>query len=373
MPRRTEKDPGPARQTKHPVAVLYGAVSPQAGLADQDTVEQVRCISEALLGMGYPVVVLSMDLRLEVIRDRLTSVRPRLVFNLVESINGRDALLPLAPLLLDSLAIPYTGGSLVALVSTGNKLEAKRIMSLAGIPTPEHCLQGQEAPSQGSWIIKSVFEQASFGLDSDAVTRNPSQVPDLLARKKSSHRGEWFAEKYIPGREFNVSLLASAEGVEVLPLAEIRFHGFPKGRPRIVGYRAKWDTESPEYKGTVRCFDFSAEDQPLLGLLAGISRECWRVFGLTGYARVDFRVDEQGRPWVLEINSNPCLAPDAGFVAAASRAGLNYAGLIERIVKAATIKSSIKKPASSGHSAALEPQLADLSQSSDHVQYQENS
>jgi D-alanine-D-alanine ligase len=101
----------------------------------------------------------------------------------------------------------------------------------------------------------------------------------------------------------------------------------------VVDFRAKWDEASFEYHHTIRCFDFLPKDQLLLNMLSFLAKECWQVFGLGGYARVDFRVDNDGNPWVLEINANPCISPDSGFVAAADRAGINYADFIARIIK----------------------------------------
>ena len=107
---------------------------------------------------------------------------------------------------------------------------------------------------------------------------------------------------------------------------------YPQGKPRFVGYNAKWDESSFEYTRTPRCFDFPPEDASLLAELQRLSLRCWDVFGLRGYARVDFRVDADGRPWVLEVNTNPCLSPDAGFMAAAARAGLSCSDAVRRIV-----------------------------------------
>jgi D-alanine-D-alanine ligase len=121
----------------------------------------------------------------------------------------------------------------------------------------------------------------------------------------------------------------------VLPVAEILFVDFPPDRPRIVDYEAKWQADAFAYANTPRCFDFPAEDAALLAELERLALEAWRLFGLGGYARVDFRVDGAGRPTILEINVNPCLAPDAGFVAAAERAGLDYDSVIGSIVTAA--------------------------------------
>jgi len=116
------------------------------------------------------------------------------------------------------------------------------------------------------------------------------------------------------------------------PPAEMTFVGFPEGKARIVDYAAKWHEDSFEYNNTVRRFEFGPEDAALIGSLREIALACWRLFGLTGYARVDFRVDAAGVPYVLEINVNPCLSPDAGFAAAAARAGLDREQVVARIV-----------------------------------------
>jgi D-alanine-D-alanine ligase len=124
-------------------------------------------------------------------------------------------------------------------------------------------------------------------------------------------------------------------GPEVLPAAEILFKGFSPEKPRIVGSAAKWDEHSFEYHATVRSFELRAEDGELAERLRRPAVACWRALGLRGYARVDFRVDEEGQPWILEANANPCLSPDAGFAAAAAHGGLSFDDVIERILKAA--------------------------------------
>jgi len=187
----------------------------------------------------------------------------------------------------------------------------------------------------GPCILKSVWEDASVGLDEGSVIQpeNMEQLREAMNRRREKGGGEWFAEAYIEGREFNLSLLAGSNGPEVLPAAEILFEDYPPGKARVVGYRAKWEEDSFEYQHTPRCFAFPAEDRALLDQLVIIAKHCWQLFGLRGYARVDFRVDRAGRPWVLEINANPCLSPDAGFAAAAQQAGLSYTQLIERILE----------------------------------------
>jgi D-alanine-D-alanine ligase len=154
------------------------------------------------------------------------------------------------------------------------------------------------------------------------------EIVDAMALRKQNLGGACFAEKYIEGREFNVSLLAG----DALPPAEILFDAYPAGKIRVVGYRAKWEEESFEYAATRRSFSFSQADKPLLERLVQLSLQCWRVFGLRGYARVDFRVDDAGAPWILEVNANPCLSPDAGFLAAAAQARLSFPDVLRRII-----------------------------------------
>jgi D-alanine-D-alanine ligase len=126
----------------------------------------------------------------------------------------------------------------------------------------------------------------------------------------------------------------------VLPIAELRFQDFPAGKPRIVGYAAKWDTTSFEYRNTVRSFEVEAE---LAGRARELALHCWELFALGGYARVDFRVDSGGRPWILEINANPCLSPDAGFAAAAAEAGIDFDTMI-----AALLEDALRRARSGG-------------------------
>ena len=144
--------------------------------------------------------------------------------------------------------------------------------------------------------------------------------------------GAWFAEEYIDGREFNIAVLASPRGPETLPPAEIDFSAFPAGKRRVVGYRAKWAEDSFEYGNTPRRFDFPPADDRLLEELQHLARQCWRLFTLRGYVRVDFRVDSQRRPWILEINTNPCLSPDAGFAAAIERGQIGFDRAVQRIL-----------------------------------------
>ena len=287
---------------------------------------------------------------------RLEERRPDVVFNLVESLGGTDRLAALATLLLDARQIAYTGSRTEALLATADKVAAKQRLLEAGLPTPGWlAIRGQAVSSGGLLesspvILKSVWEHASLGLEADAILpagQNRTALVERLRLREAATRRPHLAEQYIDGREFNLSVLAGrgsatsedGTGYQVLPPAEIDFSAFAPGQPRIVGYRAKWDEQSFEYHHTPRRFDFPASDAGLLERLSNLAASCWEQFALGGYVRVDFRVDGDGQPWILEINTNPCLSPDAGFAAALEQAGIEYEQAIQRILDDALQRS----------------------------------
>ena len=164
--------------------------------------------------------------------------------------------------------------------------------------------------------------------------RSPRNSNKAFLKKVSGmDQDAWFIEQFIDGREFNLSILGGRKGPQVMPPAEILFKDYPKEKPKIVGFNAKWTEDSFEYNHTPRTFRFKKQDQPLLEELKSIALRCWHSFELKGYVRVDFRVDPSGKPYVLEINGNPCIAPESGYVAATKQAGLKFHQVVERIME----------------------------------------
>lgn len=319
------------------VIVLHGEVPEEAGRDEQDVLVQAGNVSRTLAELGYKPSIISVSADFSRLIDHLNILQPDFVFNLVESILGRGRLIHMAPSILDCLGIPYTGSQTEAIFFTSQKLLAKKMMQMSGLDTPPWISTNETETNSfmpGFYVIKSLWEHASVGLDEGSIVsvQEERKLRKIMNAKKDRLGGDCFAEAFIAGREFNLSLLAGPDGPEVLPPAEIRFDDYPPGKHRVVGYRAKWDEASFEYRHTPRTFEFSIEDASLLKQLTDTALACWRLFGLKGYARVDFRVDEAGKPWILEINTNPCLSPDAGFYAAAKHAKLKFNRVIERII-----------------------------------------
>lgn len=329
------------------VVIAHNAVEDRDAPDERDVLVQAETVEAALGALGHEPVTLPCALDLSAVKHRLAGLRPDLVFNIVESLDGTGRLIHVIPSLLDALAVPYTGACAEAMFLTSHKIFAKQRLAAACLPTPAWIgpypggvaglpagLQDRTDAVERPWIVKSLWEHASIGLSEETVALCDSaetasaQLPDHAARLG----GACFAERFIEGREFNLALLASPTGPQVLAPAEILFEGYAEDRLRIVGYRAKWDAASFEFNHTPRRFGFPAADAALLAELRALALQCWRLFDLNGYARVDFRVDAGGRPWILEVNANPCLSPDAGFAAALDASGLQVAGAVGRIL-----------------------------------------
>ncbi len=300
-----------------------------------DVLDQACAVEDALEELEYESERVFMSLDLASCARAIREISPDVVINLAESGGGRADMIYLGPALLKSLAVPFTGCPPEAVFLTSHKLLAKKILKSAGIPTPEWSGEDSFAPGTGqkTFIVKPLWEDASVGITDKNVFSGDGA--EILEEFRQKFGRDFFIEEYIPGREFNISILETGEGPLILPPAEMLFSGFPDSKPHIVGYAAKWDEESFEYENTRRSFDFPETDATLLETLRRLSLDCWDQFGLSGYARIDFRVNENGQPFVLEINANPCISPDSGFYAACEKAGLTFTNCIDHLIRKA--------------------------------------
>lgn len=332
-----EKPTAMVSGTNQKVIIFHSPLKDDASFDELDVLDEVAYIDRGLKMLGYDVDIMPFPYDLDAIDHIFKKLSPGFVVNLVETIYGDGRLIQLAPAIFDHFHMPYTGCGSDAIYMTSNKILAKKIMLANGIPSPpffsfDDIMRKCDLDMHGSYIVKSIWEHASFGLDErgkmlfDHVDELVEKFSDPVSKMM-----DYFAESYIHGREFNVSLLASNDYPEVLPVAEMCFN-YPTGKPRILGYQAKWDVDSFEYQHTTRHFLSEGHESCLVDRLREISLQCWKVFGLRGYARVDFRVSEEGDIYVLEVNSNPCISEDSGFVAALGYAGISREEMIKRII-----------------------------------------
>lgn len=318
------------------VAILHGDVAPDAPADELDTMVQVEAVDTALRALGHTTARLAFGPRNDRVTAALEGTRADAVFNLVESVEGSSRELHTAPAMIESLGLACTGASANAIVATANKTLTKPALASAGIPTPRWFRPGVDdrlgAPFAGPYIVKSIWEHASIGLDDSGVVSEHCEVTALLARRNGARGGPWFVERYIEGRELVATLLAGPDGPEVVAISEMVFADYPAGKPRILGYAAKWDASSFEHAHTVRRFLGPNDEPELARRLAEMALGTWRAFELNGYARIDFRVDSAGDPWVVDVNTNPGIAPDSGFVAATESRGIAFDEVVRRIL-----------------------------------------
>jgi D-alanine-D-alanine ligase len=304
----------------------------EGALADElDVLDQVAHIEKHLVDIGISVYRKGITEMFMSEIAELAKEKPDFVFNLVESINNKGELIYFVPALLNLYSIPYSGNSLESIFLTTNKTICSNTMKNAGINNP-----GSYLPSQAKllkpgrkYIIKPIWEDGSLGITSDSVFECK---PGFETKLKGLDDAHWFIEDFIDGREFNISVLAGKDGPEVLPPAEIVFVNYSAGRPRIIDFKAKWEMDSFEYINTVREFPGNKINNRLATNLKEAALSCWHLFSLKGYARVDVRTDNNDNVFVIEINGNPCISPDGGFVAATKEAGYPFTDVLQRII-----------------------------------------
>lgn len=318
---------------KRKILIVTNKLSAIPGPDELDVLEQAALVRNACLRLGFDVSQMEMGLDLQAAISHIREENPAILFNLVESLDNKGEFAFIATSVFSSLGIPYTGSPIIPMFLASNKVLAKRELVRLGLPTPSWFSVNETGflDPKGRYILKPIWEEGSLDLDESSLFDGHNVRMKAVAKSKSD--AHYFIEEFIEGREFNISILAGPDGPEVLPLAEMQFLDFPPGKPKIMGFRSKWDEESFEYKNTTRTFEAGENDRLLHLRLIELCEATWNGFGLKGYARVDFRVSATGDPSIIDINANPCLSGSGGFAAALAEAGYSFHGAIRRILE----------------------------------------
>lgn len=311
------------------VVIAHNPVPAGADAATADVLEQVAMVAEALEELAIPYEVRE-------ITDP-TAVEPfrgKVVFNLFEAEAGKFPLPLVFARALEAAGVPFTGSSREVLALTTNKVATRQRLTEFSVPVAPGGVAFQDLDSvPPPWLVKPAWEDASVGLEGNPVCFTRKDLEQRVAQLARRFPGqEILVEHFLPGREFNVSLLATGSTLEVLPVAEIAFVDFPPELPPVVSYEAKWEAGSFADTHTVRVFP--PADDPVVSTARELALQAALACGVGGYARVDLRCNEEGKPCVLEVNANPCLAPWAGFLAAAAQAGLAPSQVVSRVLAA---------------------------------------
>jgi D-alanine-D-alanine ligase len=309
------------------IALLFDGASALAPSPDMLILETVEAIETALMNEGNTIVRVPVLVDGKWI-DRLKRGRFDVAFNMCEGIDGVAELEPPVIGVLELFGIPYTGGSSYTTTMCLRKHVVNALLAHADLPVPPWITlrRGSRIRSVGyPAIVKPAAEDASIGVEQRSIVRSARTLKARVEAMLVSF-DEVIVQRYVEGRELNVGIV----GDMVLPIAEIDFTTMPKGLWPIVTYRSKWDTGSEEDLGSVpRCP--AALPARVANEVRRVALEAWKLVGGNGYGRVDMRLDPNGQPWILEVNANPDIAPDAGLARMARVAGIDYATLVRTV------------------------------------------
>lgn len=306
--------------------------------AEWDSEETVDAIADVLSRAGEVVRLGAGPDLPELLREE----RPDLVFNMAEGAGERSREAHV-PALLEFYHIPYTGGDALCLALTLDKAMTKRVLEASGIPTPAfRCYEPGELPApsdfNGAVIVKPVHEGSSIGIGNRSVC---SSAPEATERVREIHE-EWqqaaVVERFLTGREFTCAMVGNNSDLRVYPPVEIDFDVLPQGANPVYGFEAKWIWDQPW--APLHMFRCPADIEPALEVeLTEMAKAAFRVTGCRDWARIDLRLDDDGRAHVLEVNALPGVLPDpeqnSCYPKAARAAGVSFEDAILAVIDAA--------------------------------------
>lgn len=312
--------------------------------------ESVHACADALAAAGMQVRTLGARADVGSVLSGLLAPRPDVVINLCEGFGGDTAGEARVAAVLELLGLPFSGSGSTCLGLVRDKARTKALLRGAGLPTPDFVVWRAGTPLPraemdalvrgGPVIVKPACEDASLGIGPGSVVGEAGELLDRV-RDVASRYGDVLVERFVDGRELNVAVVALPKP-RALPPAEIEFR---PGAPRLVTYDAKWAEDSADWQATpVRCPAVLAPDLEeavkAIGLLA------FAATGCRDYARIDLRVDADGRPYVLEVNGNPDAAPSAGLARMVRAAGGTIDGFYADLARVAASRGAGRGDAS---------------------------
>ena len=292
-------------------------------------------VVETLREMGHTVQVLGIHDDLTGIRAAAEAFKPHIVFNLMEAFAGVTTFDQNVVSYLELLRMPYTGCNPRGLILARDKALSKKLLAYHRIRVPEFAVvrPGRKPvlPKRLAFpmIVKSLFFEASAGISQASVVENHEQLARRVSFIHEKLGTAAIVEQFIDGRELYIGVVGN-ERLEVFAAWEMLFDKMPDNRWKIATERVKWSTQYQKKHGIVT--DRARIEPGLAEQMQRIAKRSYRALDLNGYARIDIRMDEEGRMFVLEANTNPNLAYGEDFAESAEVTGLSYERLLERII-----------------------------------------
>jgi len=323
------------------VGIAFNAYDPltadKVDRASEESVEQTaREVLTAVTELGYSSFILPLQKSFMHFLQRLMTLNADVLINLCEAFHGRAQLEANIAAALELVGIPFTGNDSRTLALCLNKFKTKAVLKSSGLPTAAAVLA--DSPDQKidiafPLIVKPNTEDASLGIHPDSVVRDEAGLRKQLHHIQDVFSEPALVEAFIEGREFNVAVM-DVEKPEALPVSEIDFTGLPEGQPTICSYAAKWLTDDVLFQSTPPICPAKIDDA-LRTKLQEIAVNAFLACECRDYARVDFRVDKKGRPFILEVNPNPDISLNAGYARALQAAGVEYKAFWKQMIEKA--------------------------------------
>jgi D-alanine-D-alanine ligase len=307
---------------------------------------EIEFVENSLRKAGFKVNVLPVYNARRFINDIL-NLKTDLIYNFCEMVELESQEEVFAAGLFELVKVPYTGAPPMTLGLCLDKAKTKIILSHYGIPTAKFDLFNESIDGckkinlRFPVIVKPVHEDASAGINEKSVVYDRKELEERVEYIIKMFKQPALVEEFIDGREVNVAILGNNPPV-VLPISEIDFSHLPSHLPKIVSYEAKWIPNTDYYEKTIPICPAPLEPE-LERKIKDIALSCYKIMGCRDYARVDMRIDKEGNPYVLEVNPNPDLSRNAGFMRSASVYGLTPEETIVKIAEIAIERSYVDK------------------------------
>ena len=325
------------------VLVLSDGTRPTA--VDQDFSKELKTtewkteadVMAALETLGHTAEHLALFDDVDLLRQKMATFAPDVLFNLVEQFNNNPAFDQNIVSFFEMQGLPFTGCGSTGMTLCKHKGTSKKILHYHRIGVPNFVVipRGQRIarPKQLKFpiLIKPVKEEASYGISQASFVENDDQFRERIAFVHEKYQGAAIAEEYIDGRELYVSLMGNMR-LNVFPMRELIFREVPPNEPKIATFKAKWDEEYRKRWGLENRFA-NGMDAALVSRIEETCKRIYRLLTIDGYARIDLRLTTNDELYFIEANPNPHLAEDEDFAVSADKAGLPYPQLIDRIIR----------------------------------------
>jgi D-alanine-D-alanine ligase len=293
-------------------------------------------VRDAIDTLGHNVISIGVSDDLSTIRGAIDAHKPDIVFNLIEEFAGISHFDQHVVTYLELRKQPYTGCNPRGLVLARDKALTKKILAYDGLKVPEFATfpMGRVAkrPKNLAFplIVKSLTEEGSLGISSASVVRDDEKLKERVEFIHRTASSPAVAEQFIEGREIYVGVMGNKR-VTSLPAWEFVMTKKDDNAPLIASDRAKWD---PEYQRRLGLKTKPAElSKGMEDELRELSKRIYRLLGISGYARLDYRVTEGGEAYLIEANPNPQIAKDEDFALSAKHMGIEYPELIGQLMR----------------------------------------